>query len=279
MEPADDACEAHRRCASTRWTCSSSCSSQVEDDASSDAFYSRLCEATCALTSMDRAVIFRYDEVRRRVRAAGAYGIDLDAFADAHVTVESAPVARQSLEEDRVIEVTGDYRRRGAGGVPRAAARVQPRLHAARRRRPLVRRDPVGLEPARAALRRGALPAVDARQDGRARHAGARGHDRRRPRAPAAGAHRPRARRARERDPAAVRRAARVLVLGRAQARGARADRRRAAGRARGPAARAAAAAGPHRARDADDAARGGRPPARASTRIFTSSSGAGPNV
>src|SRR5215213_179566 len=82
--------------------------SQVEDDASSDAFYSRLCEATCALTSMERAVIFRYDEVRRRVRAAGAYGIDLDTFSDAHVTVESAPVARQSLEEDRVIEVTGD---------------------------------------------------------------------------------------------------------------------------------------------------------------------------
>ena len=82
--------------------------SQVEDDASSDAFYSRLCEATCALTSMERAVIFRYDGVRRRVYAAGGYGIDLDAFADAHVTVESAPVARQSLEEDRVIEVTGD---------------------------------------------------------------------------------------------------------------------------------------------------------------------------
>lgn len=82
--------------------------SQVEDDASSDAFYGRLCEATCALTSMERAVIFRYDEVRRRVRAAGAYGIPLDAFADAQVTVESAPVARQALEEDRVIEVTHD---------------------------------------------------------------------------------------------------------------------------------------------------------------------------
>jgi hypothetical protein len=68
--------------------------SQVEDDASSDAFYSRLCEATCALTSMERAVIFRYDEVRRRVRAAGAYGIDINAFSDAQVTVESAPVAR-----------------------------------------------------------------------------------------------------------------------------------------------------------------------------------------
>jgi signal transduction histidine kinase len=80
--------------------------SQVEDDASSDSFYGRLCEATCALTSMDRAVIFLYDEARRRVRAAGAYGIPLEAFADAHVTVESAPVARQALEEDRVIEVT-----------------------------------------------------------------------------------------------------------------------------------------------------------------------------
>ncbi|MGH3100425.1 MAG: hypothetical protein ACRDPU_05515, partial [Thermoleophilia bacterium] len=79
-------------------------------DSQTDDFYSRLCEATCRVASMDRAVIFRYDEVRRRVRAAGAYGIDLDAFADAHVTVETVPVARQSLEQDHVIEVTGDLR-------------------------------------------------------------------------------------------------------------------------------------------------------------------------
>jgi signal transduction histidine kinase len=76
-----------------------------EDDGSSDAFYSSLCEAVCRLTSMDRAVIFRYDEARRRVRAAGAYGIGLDRFADAHITVESAPIARQALVEDRVIEM------------------------------------------------------------------------------------------------------------------------------------------------------------------------------
>ena len=50
---------------------------RVEADGSSDAFYSSLCEAVCRLTSMDRAVIFRYDEARRRVRAAGAYGLDL----------------------------------------------------------------------------------------------------------------------------------------------------------------------------------------------------------
>ena len=78
---------------------------RVEADGSSDDFYSRLCEATCVVASMDRAVIFRYDDARRRVRAVGAYGIDLGLFEHAHVTVESAPIARQALLEDRVIEV------------------------------------------------------------------------------------------------------------------------------------------------------------------------------
>jgi signal transduction histidine kinase len=81
---------------------------RVEDDGSSDAFYSSLCEAVCRLTSMDRAVIFRYDESRRRVRAAGAFGLELERFADAHVTVESAPIARQALVEDRVIEMNAE---------------------------------------------------------------------------------------------------------------------------------------------------------------------------
>jgi signal transduction histidine kinase len=89
--------------------------SRVEADGSSDAFYSRLCEATCRLASMDRAIIFRYDEGRRRVRAAGAYGISLDLFADAQLTLESAPIARQALAEDRVIEVVEDV----ADEVPR----------------------------------------------------------------------------------------------------------------------------------------------------------------
>jgi signal transduction histidine kinase len=79
-----------------------------EDAGSSDAFYSSLCEAVCRLTSMDRAVIFRYDEARRRVRAAGAYGIGLDRFANSHITVESAPIARQALVEDRVIEMDAE---------------------------------------------------------------------------------------------------------------------------------------------------------------------------
>ena len=77
-------------------------------DAQNDDFYSRLCEATCRVAAMDRAVIFRYDDARRRVYAAGAYGIDLEVFENAHVTVESAPIARQALEQDRVIEVHDD---------------------------------------------------------------------------------------------------------------------------------------------------------------------------
>jgi signal transduction histidine kinase len=79
-----------------------------EDQRSPDAFYSSLCEAVCRLTSMDRAIIFRYDEGRRRVRAAGAFGIGLERFANSHVTVESAPIARQALVEDRVIEMDAE---------------------------------------------------------------------------------------------------------------------------------------------------------------------------
>jgi signal transduction histidine kinase len=57
---------------------------------------------------MTRAVIFRYDSARRRVRAAGAYGVELSVFATDVVTVESAPLARQALAEDRVIEASED---------------------------------------------------------------------------------------------------------------------------------------------------------------------------
>jgi signal transduction histidine kinase len=81
---------------------------RVEADGSAESFYASLCEAVCRLTAMDRAVIFRYDEAHRRVRAAGAYGIDLDRFTNARVTIASAPIARRALEEDRVIEMDAE---------------------------------------------------------------------------------------------------------------------------------------------------------------------------
>src|SRR5579863_2724289 len=84
------------------------------EDGSDDVFYDRLCEAVCRLAHMRRALIFRYDSAVRRVRAAGAYGLSLEPFANAHVTVESAPIAARSLREDRVIEIAGEM----AGQVP-----------------------------------------------------------------------------------------------------------------------------------------------------------------
>jgi len=75
-----------------------------------DHFYDGLCEAICRLAHMRRAVIFRYDGARRRVRAVGAHGLELERFAEAYVTVESAPITARALREDRVLEVLGDLR-------------------------------------------------------------------------------------------------------------------------------------------------------------------------
>lgn len=70
-----------------------------------DSFYSGLASAVCSLGGMKRAVIFRYDDATRRVRAVGAHDFDIGVFAGANITVESAPVAARALIEDRVIEV------------------------------------------------------------------------------------------------------------------------------------------------------------------------------
>ena len=106
----------------------------AEAGVSRDAFYGRLCYVICTLASMDRAVIFRYDDAVRRVRAAGTHNLDIGMFADANVSVESAPIAREALERDAVVEVPspapGDvperYRSLLTGGslvcVPLAAA-------------------------------------------------------------------------------------------------------------------------------------------------------------
>ena len=217
---------------------------RVEDDGSSDAFYSSLCEAVCRLTSMDRAVIFRYDEARRRVRAAGAYGLDLRSLRrlarDGRVGADRAPGARRG-PGDRDGRRGG--RARGARAVPRPARRLDARCRAAVGRRALERRDPRRPPPAPPAVGRRARPAVDAGQDLGAGRGRAPRDVPGREGAPAAGADRLRARGARGRDPAAVRRAAGRVERRAAAARGARARDGRAAGRAARPAPRAAAAA------------------------------------
>ncbi len=85
--------------------------SQGEAGETSDAFYSRLCEAVCRLARFERAVLFRYDGALRRVRAAGAHGLSLGLFAGERFSVESAPIARRALVEDRVIEAWDELER------------------------------------------------------------------------------------------------------------------------------------------------------------------------
>jgi signal transduction histidine kinase len=68
-------------------------------------FYSRLAEGVSRLATMKRVVIFRFDEVTRRVEAAGSHGIELAQFADLQLGLETAPDAARALAEDRVIEV------------------------------------------------------------------------------------------------------------------------------------------------------------------------------
>lgn len=77
-----------------------------EVDLDRELFYSRLAEGVARIAGMCRVVIFRFDEVTRRVEAAGAYGIELERFADFPVGLELAPDAAQALSEDRVIEVS-----------------------------------------------------------------------------------------------------------------------------------------------------------------------------
>jgi len=68
-------------------------------------------------------VIFRYDSTRRRILAAGAFGVDLAQFAGDFFTLESAALAREALEQDRVLETSENL----AAQLP---AEYVERLHA-----------------------------------------------------------------------------------------------------------------------------------------------------
>jgi signal transduction histidine kinase len=69
------------------------------------AFYDRLCEAMCHLTSMERAGLLLYEEARRIVVPAGSHGFDSDLVGGVHGTLEETPVAQRALSEDRVVEL------------------------------------------------------------------------------------------------------------------------------------------------------------------------------
>jgi signal transduction histidine kinase len=72
------------------------------------AFYNRLAEAVCVLGAMQRAVVFVYDDVARRVRVVGSHLVDIELF-DGHIlAIESAPIAGRALDLDQVLEGRAD---------------------------------------------------------------------------------------------------------------------------------------------------------------------------
>ena len=81
----------------------------VRTDAPGIEFYNSLCEATCRLGEMDRAALFLYDPELRRAQVVGSHGVPIDAFRDVHWHLDAAPMARQALVEDRVIEATEGF--------------------------------------------------------------------------------------------------------------------------------------------------------------------------
>ncbi|HYF26774.1 MAG TPA: ATP-binding protein [Baekduia sp.] len=87
---------------------------QVEEGGEGPSFYGRLAEAMCSQSDMHRALVFRYDPGRRRVRVVGSHGIDFEAFAKVPVTIDTADVARQALLDDTVVEARPPF----AGRLP-----------------------------------------------------------------------------------------------------------------------------------------------------------------
>ncbi|HZO37216.1 MAG TPA: histidine kinase [Solirubrobacteraceae bacterium] len=81
--------------------------SEVENATpSSSEFYDRVCEATCQLAHLRRAVIFLYDDARREVRAVGSSDVPLELFTRARVkNATNVPIARAALVGDCVVEV------------------------------------------------------------------------------------------------------------------------------------------------------------------------------
>ncbi len=72
------------------------------DGAAGGAFYDRLCEAVCRLTSMERAGLLLYDDVRKLVLPVGSHGVAPGLLTDVYGTLQETPIAQRALAEDRV---------------------------------------------------------------------------------------------------------------------------------------------------------------------------------
>lgn len=66
-------------------------------------FYDRLAEAVCRLGSLRRAAVYLTDDVRRRTRVVGSYGIAIEELAPN--ADRALPLALRALERDEILEL------------------------------------------------------------------------------------------------------------------------------------------------------------------------------
>ena len=89
-------------------------------------FYDRLCEGLCELTSMTRAGLLLYDDLRKLVLPAGSHGVEPWLLDQVHGTLEETPVAQTALSEDRVVVVSHDLARADPRALRRAGRASPP---------------------------------------------------------------------------------------------------------------------------------------------------------
>jgi signal transduction histidine kinase len=70
------------------------------------AFYDRICEAMCRLTSLERAGLMLYDGGRKLVVPVGSHGVEPELLGLIHGTLEETPIAQKALAEDRVVQAS-----------------------------------------------------------------------------------------------------------------------------------------------------------------------------
>ena len=75
------------------------------------AFYDRLCEALCRLTSMKRAGLLLYDDARKLVVPVGSHGVQPGLLDDVYGTLEETPIAQRALADDQVVVASDDLER------------------------------------------------------------------------------------------------------------------------------------------------------------------------
>jgi signal transduction histidine kinase len=81
---------------------------ELDEATESGVFYDRVCRAVCTLTTMRRAALLLHDSAYMTVIPMGSCGVDPGLVKQIEGALEETPIAQMALEEDRVVEVSGD---------------------------------------------------------------------------------------------------------------------------------------------------------------------------